>query len=197
MPSDFTPNNVWGAATPSGTEEELTTPSGQTCRARKMTIESMIEMGLLAETDSITALVSKHVRKVKGAKGKPDGTEFNEQSLLTDPTAIQSIIGLCDKVMPHVLVSPPVALHYKSTTVGKTTVTKKLTEADRDELRAETPGLVFTDQIDLTDKMFLFDWSAGGLQAMSNFRIGPTADVGSVVHGKGPKKSTKRAPRDN
>lgn len=194
MPSDFTPNTVWGGTPSQSSEFELTTPTGQTCRARKMTIESMIELGILADADAITALVSKHVRKVKGANGKADGTAVDERAMLADPAAIKSIIGLTDKVLPHVVISPPVVLHFKEETVGKTTVTKALTNDEREELIAAQPGTVFTDQIGLEDKMFLFDWSAGGLQAMTNFRAGSTPDVGGVVPRKGSKKQTKRNP---
>lgn len=197
MPSDFIPNNVWGSAVPEDTEQEITTPSGQTCRAKKMTIPSMIEMGILAEGDAITAIVSKHIRKVKGGNGKADGIEVDETAILSDPAALKSIIGLTDKVMPHVVVSPRVALHYSETTVGKTTVTKRLTDDERALILADHPGTVFTDQIDLEDKMFLFDWAAGGIKAMTSFREGPASDVGSVVNRKGSKKQTKRRPRDN
>jgi hypothetical protein len=192
MPSDFTPNNVWGTSAPSGAEEELTTPTGQTCRAKRMTIESMVETGILAETDAITALVSKHIRKVKGAKGRPDGQELNEAAVLADPGALQSIIGLTDKVLPYIVVSPPVSLHYSETKVGQTVVRKKLTEDERQVIARETPGTVFTDQIGLEDKMFLFDWACGGIKAMTNFRGGSTPDVGGVVPGKGSKKQAKR-----
>lgn len=197
MPSDFTPNNVWGSASPDGDEKELTTPTGQTCRAKKMTIESMIQTGILAETDAITALVSKHIRKVKGAKGRVDGQVLNEAAVLADPTALQAIIGLTDKVLPHIVVSPPVHLHYIEQTVGKTVVRKKLNDDQRAAIMLETPGTVFTDQIGLEDKMFLFDWAAGGLQAMTSFRGGPTPDVGGVVPSKGSKKQAKLPAGDN
>lgn len=197
MPSDFTPNSVWGSTAAQGSEEELTTPTGQTCRAKKMSIESMIEMGLLAETDAITALVSKHIRQVKGAKGRPDGQVLDEKAVLGDPTSLQAIIGLTDRVLPHIVVSPRVQLHYKETKVGQTVVRKKLSDEDRQVILEEHPGTVFTDQVGLEDKMFLFDWAAGGLQAMTNFRRGSTPDVGGVVDI--PKRSgkAKRGPRTN
>lgn len=199
MPSEnFVPNNVWGSAVPEDSEQEITTPSGQTCRAKKLTIPSMMEMGILAEGDAITALVSKHIRKVKGGKGVPDGTTvIDEAAILGDPKALQSIIGLTDKVIPHVVTSPRVVLHYSETTVGKTKVTKKLDDDERALILAEYPGTVFTDQIDLEDKMFIFDWAAGGLKAMSSFRNGPASDVGSVVDVPGAKNKAKRAPRGN
>lgn len=187
MPSDFTPNNVWGSSSANG-EEELILPSGQTCRAIKISVESMIQTGILADADVLTALVSKHIRKVKGGNGKADGQTLDEKGMLSDPKALQSIIGLTDKLMPHILISPSVQLHYTETTVGKTTVTKRIPEDERN------PATIYTDMIGLEDKMFLFDWAAGGLQAMTNFRPGPTTDVGGVVPRKGPGKSAKRRP---
>lgn len=169
---DFTPNNVWATSTPSRSEEELTTPLGQTVRARKMSMDGMIAAGILADSDALTSMVSKHTRKIKGAKGKPDRVEIDEKSVLRDSSAIVSLIGLMDKALPHIVVSPPVALHYEELTVGKTKVTKTIPEDRRIEMRENTPGIVFTDQVAFEDKVFLFDWAAGGLSNLIAFRNG-------------------------
>lgn len=195
MPSDFTPNNVWGSAPAEGAEEELTLPSGQTCRARKVTIEGMIAAGILSEADSLTGLVDQYTRKVKGGKGA-DGVKVDE-SILGDTKALQLMIQMADRAMPAIVISPPVKLHFQERKVGKTTVTRKYTEEERAKLRQETPGLVFTDQIDLEDKMELFQWGVGGLRAFSSFLGQPTDAVGSVVPGVRPKKSSKRSSRGN
>lgn len=162
--SSFSPNNVWGSAAPAGTEEELTLPSGQTCRAKKMSIESMIASGMLAEADALTAQVTKHTRKIKGAKGKPDGVELNENALMKDPKGLGAMIGLMDRALPHIVVSPAIRLHWTETTVGKTTVTKTIPVEDREE------GFVYTDQVGFEDKVDLFNWAAGGLGSMLQFR---------------------------
>jgi hypothetical protein len=174
MPSDqyqneargeaFVPNNVWGATTPTGSEKELTLPSGQTCRARNMSIEGMINAGILADADALTAAVQKHVRKVKGAKKKPDGQELNTSSLLHDIDAMKTLISLMDRALPHIVVTPQVKIHYTEQTVGSTTVTKLIPPEDRED------GFVYTDQIDFADKMYLFDFAAGGLSTMLAFR---------------------------
>lgn len=168
----FAPNSVWADAIPIGTEEELTTPTGQTCRARKMSIEGMITAGILTDADALTSTVAKHSRKVKGAKNKADGTELDEMSLMKDPEAITTLVMLMDRALPHIVVSPVVKLHFTETTVGKTKVTKKISPEERAEIRENNPGqvIVFTDQIDFADKMWLFDWAAGGLGAMLTFR---------------------------
>jgi hypothetical protein len=69
-----------------------------------------------------------------------------------------------DKALPHIVVSPVVKLHFTETTVGKTKVTKTIPVEERE------PGVVYTDQIDLGDKAELFNWAAGGLAAMAQFR---------------------------
>lgn len=181
MPSEnFVPNTIWASSQATGTEEELTTPTGQTCRAKRMSIESMIAAGLLAEADAVTALVVKHIKKVRpgGKQSKKGAAEpsVDIPSLIRDPKAVGEMITMVDRVIPHVVVSPPVALHYTETKVGNTTVTKTIPEEaeegkpSRIAMREERPGLIFTDQIGLEDKMFLFDWSAGGLGSMLAFR---------------------------
>lgn len=164
MPSDFTPNNVWGTSAATDVEEELVTPSGQTCRAKKMSIERMIEAGILAEADALTATVTKYTRKVKGANKRPDGEVLDTAKLMTDPEAIKALISVMDKAVPHVVVSPTVRLHYTEQFVGKTKVTKLIPAEDREQ------GVIYTDQVGFEDKMFLFDWAAGGLGAMLQFR---------------------------
>jgi hypothetical protein len=197
MPSEnFTPNNVWGSNTPEGAEEELVLPSGQNCRARRVTIESMIEAGILSQVDSLTALVDQYTRKVKGGSRVADGTPVLDQKILGDTEALKLMITMADRALPSIVVSPPVALHFQERTVGKTRVTRKLSEEDREKLRQETPGLIFTDQIDLEDKMELFEWGVGGLKAFSSFRRdGSSDDVGGVVARKGPASKAKRNPR--
>jgi hypothetical protein len=195
MPSDFTPNNVWGSNPSEGSEEELTLPSGQTCRARKVTITSLIEAGIMNEADSLTAMVDQHTRKIKGGK-VADGTPVLDQSILRDSSAISAMIMMADRALPSIVVSPPVSLHFTETVVGRTKVTKKIPESERNAMRLVQPGLVFTDQIDLEDKMHLFEWGVGGLKAFSSFRADTPSDVGDLVPREGGKGPAKRRPRN-
>lgn len=171
MPSDFTPNNVWGTNSSEG--EELTLSSGQTCLARKMSIESMINAGMLAEADSLTSAVTKYTKKVKGGQpskaaknGVPttQSVEVDEQKFLSDPTALKSMITLMDRALPHIVISPVVRLHFTDQVVGKTKVTQMIPVEDRQE------GVVYTDTIDFADKVELFNFAAGGLGSMLAFR---------------------------
>lgn len=201
MPSfdgdNFTPNNVWSSATPEGAEEELTLPSGQTCRARRMSIEGVIQTGLLDEVDSLTATVDQYTRKVKGGKGVPDGTVVVSDDLVKDVDALGKIMTMVDSLVPHIVVSPPVLAHWTEQTVGKTKVRKKIKPEDRQPTwnpKTKT-GVIYTDMIGLDDKMHLFDWALGGLEAFSSFRDGSSGNVGDVADGEGARRKAKRRSR--
>lgn len=191
MPSDFNPNNVWGSNAALAGEEELTTPSGQTCRAKRFDITDLISAGVLDQADSLTALVQGHLTNV----GKGGAQEVDPMSLLQDPNALRSMMSLLDKSMPHIVVSPKVLTHFNEITVGKTKVQKPLNEDQRAEMLATFPGAIFTDQIDFNDRMWLFNWATGGLQAMATFRDGSPAAVAGVVHGGKAKAKAKRVRR--
>lgn len=194
MPSSndqtFTPNNVWASAPIDGVQEELIMPSGQTCRARRISVQAVIETGMIGQLDSLTATVDSYTRKVKGGKGVPDGSVVMSDKLLGDTEALNLIIGAVDQIIPHVVVSPNVKLHYTQVKVGETVVTKLIKAEDRQ------PGQVYTDMIDFTDKMFLFEWSVGGLAGLTSFRGETHGDVGDVELGQGPRGKAKRRNRN-
>lgn len=183
--NDFTPNSVWASKDPtSGQEEELTLPSGQTCRARKIGMEGLLQAGLINEADSLTSLVDKkHIRKVKGANGKADGEELDSQSLVKDPKALGSLIEMAERALPLIVVSPRV-------TSAKDEQGVLIPIEDRD------PSLVYTDQIDMLDKFELFGWAMGDMAGLENFRgKQPTGHVAGVVDGPRVQNKAKRPAR--
>lgn len=175
-------NNVWASQTPTGATEELTLPSGQTCLAKRLGMEGLIEAGVLAEADSLSATVDKHVRKVRGGKGRADGNELNEASLMKDRETMRAIITLADKALPVIVESPSVKLHYTTDGKGNTIM---IPLADRE------PGQVYTDMIGLEDKVFLFEWAVGALANLQTFRDQPPADVAGVADGRAVPRKTK------
>lgn len=179
-------NNVWASQTPIGATEQLTLPSGQTCIARRLGMEGLIEAGILAEADSLSGLVDQHVRKVRGAKGRTDGNELDERALLRDRDTMKAIITIADKAIPVVVAEPEVMLHYTTDSSGKTSMIP---------LEDREPGQVYTDMIGLEDKMFLFEWAVGSLSNLNTFRSQPGADVAGVGDGGGVSRKTKRNPR--
>lgn len=180
-PTGFTPNNVWAESSPVGVSEELKLPSGQMCLARKIGMEGLLEAGILDQVDSLTALVdTEHVKKARNK-----GNEVDVAALVKNGggDTLKAIITVADKAIPMIVESPVVRLHY----ITSGTSTRMLTADERE------PGIIYTDQIGLEDKMFLFDWAIGDMAAMRAFRDGTTADVAGVADVPGVSRPTKRS----
>lgn len=185
----FTPNNVWSTNPSSGTSEELTLPSGQTCLAHRLGMEGLVEAGILDNVDELTSLVdSKYIQKARGTKAE---SQLDMKGILSNPGGLKAIITLADKALPHIVDSPVVVLHY--VTSGNST--RALTDTERQDILRDKPDAAFTDQIGLEDKMFLFDWAIGNLASMRKFRNDTRSDVAGVADVPGVSRPAKRAAR--
>lgn len=201
MPSDFEINNIWATSTPVMVAENVTVPSGQTCRAKRLGMEGLIESGILGDADSLTAFVGrKYIIQHKGGKGKPDTEELNVGAVLKDPDALKKMVMLCDRALPVVVEQPEVKLHFVDAADGSTvmippdgspvTVDGKRHKRDK--------GAVYTDQVGLEDKVFLFNFAVGGTRDIERFRGESAAAMAGVGHGEDiprPAKRTAGGPR--
>jgi hypothetical protein len=181
-------NKIWGATVPEGTIKFITTPSGQTCHAKRIGLQGMVEAGVLGDSDSLTAMVdSKHIRRVRGGKG-PDREELDLASIMKDPDQLGKIIMMVDRALPLIVQSPEVKLHFTDESDGSTLRVP-------DDKREEED--VYTDQIGLEDKMFLFNWSVGGSADVTRFREESDNAVAGLEHGKDVPRSAKRSSRNH
>lgn len=146
-----------------GGMEDLRVPSGQLCLVRRPGLEGLIKAGILRNMDSLTALVDqKHVKKAK----KGQQAQLDVESVMKDEKALEQILYTVDKVVCHVVVKPEVH------------------PAPNDVTRRK-PGVVYTDMVDLQDKMFIFNFAVGGTRDLESFRGGLDAAVGGLEAGQG------------
>ena len=199
-----TVNNVWASATPAtavGTVEFLTLPSGQTCYARRIGIEGMIEAGLLSEGDSLMAIVDeKHVKRARENAGKnPKVQEVSDQAqameIMRNPEMLKKIIFFVDRTLPVIVTEPSIRPPFKilapATTPGVLPDTEMILPDDREE------GCVYTDQVGLEDKMYLFQYCVGGTRDVETFRAQSDAAVAGVVDREGVQSAPRRGSRNN
>lgn len=184
-PAKFTINNVWSANVSTGLSEELTLPSGQTCLARRLGVEGLLEVGILDNVDELTSLVDSQYLH-DGSKKQPD-----EPNVLKDISKIRPLLTMADKAIPHIVADPVVVLHF----VESGSSTRALTPDERADARRRTPGVVFTDQIGLEDKVWLFDWAIGSLSSLRNFRKNTGSDVAGVANVPSVSRPAKRTTR--
>jgi hypothetical protein len=183
-------NNTWGSEVPEGSTRRIKLPSGNECDAERTGLEGIVKAGVLSEGDTLTDVIDKkHVRRVRGGKSA-DRDEVNIQSLMDDPEALGKVVMTVDRALVHIVKNPTVALHFHDLDEPhpKTgAMTRRLPEDERKD------GLVYTDQIPLEDKMFLFNWAVGGgTPDAERFRGQSASAVAGVADGQGVQRKAKR-----
>lgn len=194
-------NNVWAQNQPQGATEKVTVPSGQVVIARRIGMEGLIAAGILTEADSLTALVMSGPvedgkKRMAGHKAKAPKEPTEEElgkRLLENPDALAAMLTMADKAIPMICVQPEVHTHVMNP--GKPNQ-RLLTNIERATIKKDNPGIVFVDQIDMIDKMHLFTWACGDLQALAAFRKPTDPDVDNVAAESVVSRPTKRTPRD-
>jgi hypothetical protein len=146
---------AWG--TTIGGAEDLIVPSGQTCLVKRPGVQGLMTSGVLRDMDSLSALVSeKHIKRVKG---KTD--EIDVSSLMKDQSNIDNVLHVVDRVICEVVLKPSVHMTPNDPT-------------------SRVPGVIYADMVDITDKMFIFQYAVGGTAGLNSFREQFDDAVGSV-----------------
>lgn len=149
---------------------DLTVPSGALCQARRPGVQGLISIGLLDSLDSLSALVkTEHFDRVEG-RAKP------EQSPADIKAGMVAGMELIDKIALYCVLQPelkpePDRNDPKSWDEGAET------EGER---KGKVPGLIYVDDVDLFDKMFIMQWAAGGSEDLETFRSGWSETLGTL-----------------
>lgn len=147
--------------------QDLTVPSGQLCQVRLPGVQQLIAAGVIDSADTLTSLVDqKHIKRVRSkTAGKAPEKEIDTQSLMKDPENLKKLFTLMDQVAIHMVVQPEVVSCLKEVTDAEgNTETIVIPYADREQDR------VYSDQIDMIDKMFIFQYAVGGGSDVESFR---------------------------
>lgn len=151
---------TWGSSNGAAGYEEITVPSGQLVLVQKLNIQVLIKSGLLQNFDSLSSTIAnKHL----GATN--DDVEDTIYDILKDPKKAESLFYTIDRVTCMTVVQP------------------EITMAPNDYTLRE-PGKIYTDTIDLDDKLFIFNYALSGTKQANSFRGGSGAGVGSVANGE-------------
>lgn len=172
------------AATAWGGEHliDLEMPSGQLAQVRRPGVTGLIKAGLLDSLDSLTALVkTEHMDRVKkGASTTPEITKEDIAELAKDKDRLISALDLMDKVVEYVVVQPHVLRPVQRDETGKPILMwrGKLNDDTGEQIREELPlpddervaGQVYTESVDPTDKVYIFQFVVGGVRDLEQFR---------------------------
>lgn len=158
--------------------DDLTMPSGQVAQVRKPGVQRLIAAGLLENADTLATIVDqKHIKRVKGK------LQVDPASLLKDSANMMSVLEMVDKIVAHMVIQPSVRRPVHVDVDGPRNEKDELpTRPLRDEERE--PGVVYTDQIEMIDRMFIFSYAVGGSTDVERFRGGLEKAMGSMEAGE-------------
>lgn len=136
--------SAWGGRN----EFEVTVPSGQKCLCKELSVERLIEMGLLQAINSLEGLVANQV--LPGAQGQRT-IQVDMASLVQNADKLTAVLELVNTIVCEAVGAPVV---HAVPPLGE----------------ARVQGLVYVDSIDLTDRFALFSEVTGNLESLSSFR---------------------------
>lgn len=171
-------------------EHEYTTTSGAKCLLRDLEMEDIIELGIINEMDSLSALVqTEHIDRVAGKTKGRKATKLAQQKaeeaerrsliqLMSDKEKFGQISNVLNKIVMRCVISPQILDPWitdpniidDENPEGR----RKLTRDERD------PDAAYIDYIDLPDKMAIFGKVFQSMDNLEKFREESQADLGSV-----------------
>lgn len=130
---------------PAGNIVEL--PSGQKARLRRLGVQRLAALGVLSNTDLLTSLVDKkHINRVKGSP------ELDEESLMGDPEGMMKALAMVDQIVIATVIEP------------------RLSPSPADDQEPRDESKMYVEDVDLTDKMFILNYTIGRSKDLESFR---------------------------
>lgn len=163
---------------------ELPLPSGNTCLAIRPGAQGLIKAKLLDSLDGLTAIVQVDHIDVND----PRKMAKKAQELGGDMSRLADGLELVDKVIAFVVKQPRVWLDEQE--IGEdgqplfVTQTKDGKEIKIPIFKPRDPEKLYADEVDLDDKMFIFQWSVGGSSDLESFRKESERLMGALSDGK-------------
>lgn len=155
---------------------KLLLPSGNVCLARNPGLLHFIEQGKIP--NALLPIVNKAIAQGKGMSAK------DTQAAADDPNALADILAFTNEVIVASVVQPKVALPPRYT--AKDFEDDECTEEEVGEVAEEKriDGVLYADKVDLTDKMFIFQWVVGGTRDIERFREESSAALAGLRAGE-------------
>jgi hypothetical protein len=165
--------------------EELELPSGNVALVKRPGPQALLSEGILPDT--LMPIVQQAISKGKGLRP----TDMN--AMLEDPKALAEMLDAMDRLLVKVIVEPKVAYHKRQVppAEGQTVALDNLPWETISEDERDTEENVYTDEIDLEDKMFIFNYAVGGTRDLERFRSEHEARLGDISDGSGDEDPTE------
>jgi hypothetical protein len=163
-------------------QAEIELPSGATCTMKAPGMQAFITQGFIP--NSLLGIVTEQLNKNAGKP--PSKQQTDEQAAVQfmeeikgDPTKLDDLMRGMDQVWLHCVIEP------------QTHPTPAVDEHGK-EIEKRDPKLLYVDEVDFDDKMFVMQVAVGGTKDLERFRTGLSSNVDAVQNRRRAVKPTKR-----
>lgn len=161
---------------------ELELPSGNVCLVRPLSIPVLVTEGLIP--DNLLGISQGHIDKAEGKppadfkkkKSKAKADDATAEEIMKDPQKMVEFFKSMDKIVSRAVVEPACVLHF--TEDPETGEVTPISDDDRDE------EILYTDEVDISDKMFIFNHFVGGSNDLDSFREEFSESLDGIQTGK-------------
>lgn len=166
---------------------ELTLPSKNPetgerniCKVLRPDPQILINAGILDDFDSLTGLVAQKIQTIEGkSKITPEGLK----DLAAQTDQMLKGLELMDRLVEAVVVAPKVVW------AAVRDVSGQVVRDDRGNAKILDPSVrdedvLYTDDVDLEDRMFILQFAVGGVKDFQQFRREQQELVGDVAAGE-------------
>lgn len=157
---------------------ELELPSGEVCLARRPGIESLMADGVFS--DGLLPIISDAVSQGKNGKKGAD-IKLDPADIMKDPKLLRDLMSTYDMVAAKCIAQPHCRFH-KFQEGDEIPEGYKIGDDIPDELRDD--DVIYTDDVDLNDKIFIFQWVVGGSDDVARFREESSKSLAALSDGE-------------
>jgi hypothetical protein len=167
--------------------EELELPSGNVALVQRPGPGALLNDGIMPDT--LMPIVQQAISKGKGLRPS------DQAKLMDDPKKLVEMLDSMDRLLVHVVVEPKVAYHkHQPLEEGVVLPWTNIPEDQRGSgepctaCGVEHPGddeVIYSDEVDMEDKMFVFQYAVGGTRNLERFRSEQRAALGNLPEREG------------
>lgn len=177
---------------------ELPLPSGNTILARQMSPVAFMASGFMP--DPLTNIVREAINTKQGLKPKA----LDDMS--KDPKKLGAALETFDRVLTYVVIEPTISMppgccvSIAGVECGELISAPVHQNSSESGKHAFQPGarkddVLYADQVDMDDKIFVFQWALGGTSDLVRFREEQSSALESAPDGEDVRPAAKRTPR--
>lgn len=176
--------------------EDLELPSGNVALVKRPGPAALLNKGVLPDT--LMPIVQSAIRSGQGLKPQ------DEKDLMKDPQAIADMLDAIDRLLVEVVMEPKAVYHKHLIKSGEgvavatsgpaheewVNIPEEYRTGDEENpcpqcgvVHPDAEEIIYSDEVDLEDKLFIFQYAVGGTRDLERFRGEFGTGLGDLLAG--------------